>query len=224
LDDRSVAGRTVRVVLVGPPNAGKSSLFNALVGSSAAIVSPTAGTTRDYLTARLELGGVPVELIDTAGRQSADDDIERQAQDLGGEQSARADVVLWCSESGFDSAPATAIRVSTKSDLGHDPRPDVITTSVVIAGGTDALRSRLTDAVTAAARPPLAPSLSRCRHHVAAATVALRKAHGHALADDPSELLALELRAALDQIGETAGSVHTPDLLDRIFSRFCIGK
>jgi tRNA modification GTPase len=224
LDDRSLGGRAVRVVLAGPPNAGKSSLFNALAGGAKAIVSPAAGTTRDYLTARIDLGAVPVELVDTAGRRETTDAIERQAQALGGDVADRADVVVWCSESGYDGGIRADLRVQTKSDLSRPMIAGAIPTSVVTPGGTAEMVARLTGIVLAAAKPPLAPSLSRCRHHVAAATVALRKAHGHALAGDPPELLALELRAALDQIGETAGAVHTPDLLDRIFSRFCIGK
>jgi tRNA modification GTPase len=228
LDDRAVSGRAVRVVLAGPPNAGKSSLFNALTGGAKAIVSSAAGTTRDYLTARIDLGGVPVELVDTAGWRVADNDIDAHAQTLGGEQTARADVVVWCSDTGFDrdhkAIVAMVIRVRTKVDLGGNIPPGSIATSVVTPGGTAELAARLTDVVAVAAKPPLAPSLSRCRRHVAAATAALRKAHALVLADDPPELVALELRAALDQIGETAGAVHTPDLLDRIFSRFCIGK
>src|SRR4029434_3907609 len=92
LDDRTVSGRPVRVALVGLPNAGKSSLFNALAGGTA-LVSPIPGTTRDYLSKRLDLAGVPAELIDTAGWQDSADTIGEQAQRLGREQSARADVI-----------------------------------------------------------------------------------------------------------------------------------
>jgi tRNA modification GTPase len=73
-------------------------------------------------------------------------------------------------------------------------------------------------------QPALAPSLSRCRHHVDACLEHLRRAHAHVLFEEPPELLALELRGALDQLGEMVGAVYTEDLLDRIFSRFCIGK
>jgi len=86
------------------------------------------------------------------------------------------------------------------------------------------LRSALTERAAAFARSPLAPSQSRCRHHVETALDKLRAAHRHAVFDDPPELLALALRQALDQLGEMTGAIHTNDLLDRIFSRFCIGK
>jgi tRNA modification GTPase len=124
LDDRTVSGRPVRVALAGLPNAGKSSLFNALAGG-AALVSPTPGTTRDYLTKPLTLAGVPVELIDTAGWQGAADAIEEQAQRLGGEQTTRADVIVWCDERGTFAAAdgrrltatgAAVLKVRTTAD------------------------------------------------------------------------------------------------------------
>jgi tRNA modification GTPase len=235
LEDRTVPGRVVRVAIVGHPNVGKSSLFNALARTHAALVSPRAGTTRDYLTHRLDLGGVPAELIDTAGWQHADDTIAEQAQRLGREQTGRADVVLWCvpvgeefvaeDEDRLRRTGAELLRVRTKADLHPVPAPDgSIPTSAVNPGGAEALRAVLAERVTALARPPLAPSQSRCRAHVGEALAALRRAHEHALQGDPPELLALALREALEQIGEMAGAVHTNDLLDRIFSRFCIGK
>ncbi len=120
LDGRTVSGRTLRIALVGEPNAGKSSLFNALVGNALALVSDMPGTTRDYLSARLDLNGVPADLLDTAGWQTATDTIEAQAQRLGREQGERANVVLWCvpvtDEVGV--APSgDVILVRTKADL-----------------------------------------------------------------------------------------------------------
>lgn len=237
LDDRAVSGRPVRVALVGRPNAGKSSLFNALAGADAALVSPTAGTTRDYLTRAVTLGGVPAELTDTAGWDTATDAITGQAQRLGREQAGRADVVVWCVPAGeaFDPADdqrlrstgAVVVRAATKADLADGVVADhttAIPCSVLTPDRMAALCSALADAVLTAARPPLAPSLSRCRAHVDRAVIHLREAHRHVLFDDPPEIVASALRAALDQVGELAGAVYTPDLLDRIFSRFCIGK
>src|SRR5262249_41648026 len=96
--------------------------------------------------------------------------------------------------------------------------------SVISPGGTDALRAALAERVTSLARPALAPSQSRCRHHVAACADHLRAAREHVARNDPPELVAAALRAALDQLGEMTGAIYTNDLLDRIFSRFCIGK
>ena len=244
LDDRTVSGRVFRVALVGEPNAGKSSLFNALVGTAAAIVSPTAGTTRDYLTARLTLTGAEVELIDTAGLQPALDAIDERAQALGAAEAGRADLVLWCvpANEALDEtrrvshsrAGADVLLVRTKADLSQESgsrrqetgrqRHAEILVSALFPEGTAPLCALLAEKAAAFARPPLAPSQSRCRHHVEAALDRLRAAHRHAVFDDPPELLALALRQALDQLGEMTGAIHTNDLLDRIFSRFCIGK
>jgi tRNA modification GTPase len=280
LDDRTVSGRPVRVALVGLPNAGKSSLFNALAGGTA-LVSPIPGTTRDYLTKTLLLAGVQIELIDTAGWQDASDTIEEQAQRLGNEQSTRADVIVWCDERGAfaeaDEARLTAtgavvLKVRTKSDLAVTPtsplegevaslgsaseagggraenenlpptriaaRSDLplkgggqkqdralhSSCSVVAPNGLDALRAALSDTVVSLTRPALAPSQSRCRHHVHECLERLREARALATNDAPPELLALALRGAIDALGEMTGAVYTNDLLDRIFSRFCIGK
>ena len=230
LEARSLAGETLRVVLVGAPNAGKSSLFNALLGESAALVSAVAGTTRDYLTATLTVAGVAVELIDTAGHETARDDIEAQSQHLSSRQKLRADLVLHCVPADAPEVPpvelphaAAVLTVRTKSDLA--PSPDTgLAVTVLHADGLDILRLHLQDAVTLWTQAPLAPSQSRCRAHVGRALEALRRAHEHARESDPQELLALALREALDEVGAMAGAVYTNDLLDRIFSRFCIGK
>ena len=232
LDDRSVSGRPFRVALVGEPNAGKSSLFNALAGVPAAIVSPVPGTTRDYVTRTVTLQGTNVVLIDTAGRQEANDTIEEQAQRLGREQAQRADLVLWCvparewralQRQPPDVNPARAVTVITKADLAT-VTTDLPITSAKTGRGTAELRRLLSDRAKGARAAALAPSLSRCRHHVEKAMAHLRNAHHAALFDEPAELFALELRLALDQIGEMVGAIYTDDLLDRIFSRFCIGK
>src|SRR5947208_11307041 len=103
-DSRGLAGSAFRVALTGRPNAGKSSLFNALAGRAAALVSAEPGTTRDYLVHKLDLGGAGVELIDTAGRRPGANGVEGEAQKLGKEQARQADLVLLCVEAGRASA------------------------------------------------------------------------------------------------------------------------
>jgi tRNA modification GTPase len=115
------------------------------------------------------------------------------------------------------------VGVTTKCDVGPE-RPGMIATSAVTRAGIEVLRAFLADRARSQARPALAPSLSRCRHHVDACLEHLRRAHATVLYEEPPELLALELRGALDELGEMVGTVYTDDLLDRIFSRFCIGK
>lgn len=228
LDGRTINGRPVRVALVGAPNAGKSSLFNALAERDSALVSAEAGTTRDYLVHRTTWAGCEVELIDTAGQAEALNPIDWQAQQLGLVQSQRADVLVYCVPLG-DPLPASpsksdTIIVRTKADLTpafrHEPRA----VSIATGEGVNELKSFLNDRVQSLARPPLASSQSRCRHHVEAATSAMQRALDLNERREPMELLALELRTALDQIGEMTGAIYTNDLLDRVFGRFCIGK
>jgi tRNA modification GTPase len=232
LDQRALTERVFRVVLTGRPNAGKSSLFNALGGGNA-LVSPQPGTTRDYLVQRLDVGGLRLELIDTPGGQTASGTIETQAQSLAREQAEHADLLLLCLEVGASPSPEEemlcrrphppVLSIVTKSDLVnlHFEMP---ATSAVTGSGVATLRSLLAERARRHKQPALAPSLSRCRHHVESCLEQLRRAHSIVLFEDPPELLALELRGALEQLGEMVGTVYTDDLLDRIFSRFCIGK
>jgi tRNA modification GTPase len=231
-DSRGLSGPIFRVALTGRPNAGKSSLFNALAGKTAALVSSEPGTTRDYLVHRLDLGGVQVEVVDTAGYRKVNGSIESQAQALRHEQAEKADLLLLCVEAGshlgdaeaalLRKRPATVV-VATKCDLAPSPAGQLATSSVT-RDGLDALRNLIADRARTQARPALAPSLSRCRHHVDACLEHLRRAHELVLFEEAPELMALELRSALDDLGAMVGAVYTDDLLDRIFSRFCIGK
>ncbi len=232
IDSRALSGQPFRIVLAGRPNAGKSSLFNALAGKAAALVSPKPGTTRDYLCQRLEVEGIPIELVDTAGLSAPTDHLDAAAQHLGSTQAKQADLVLLCVDAAapneFDHAVTlvdakATVRVWTKADLAEAPAGE-LSTSAVTRKGLDRLRSLLAERARAHRRPALAPSLSRCRGHVEATLTHLRQAHQMALFEEPPELLALELRTALDELGALVGAVYTDDLLDRIFSRFCIGK
>lgn len=228
-----------RAVFVGAPNAGKSSLYNALTGQ-AALISPTAGTTRDYLTARVEFDGVAVELVDTAGI-SADDRsgaIESAAHQAASAQRRGADVEILCLDSSRPftaadeaalAAPAAAQRivVLTKADRPRQAPslPEAIITSCLTGEGLDDLRQRLRSAVSAGeSGQVVASTAARCRSSLRQAAESLAAARQLAAVGGGEELLAAHLRLALDQLGQVVGAVYTDDILDRIFSRFCIGK
>ncbi len=230
LDARTLSGQTFQVVLVGLPNAGKSSLFNALLADQRALVSEVPGTTRDYLVTKLALEDLAIELVDTAGHEPASDTIAAQAQALGADQTRRASLVLHCvpADQLEDTVKSPrvqvpVVRVATKSDRAAPPA-GWFACSAWTGRGLDELRQELLRQARQANLAGLAPSQSRCRHHIDQCLDHLRKAHGIVLFEDPPELLALEVRLALDQLGEMVGAVYTDDLLDRIFSRFCIGK
>jgi tRNA modification GTPase len=234
LEKRALSGSAFRVVLAGRTNAGKSSLFNALTGSGA-LVSPEPGTTRDYLIGRIVVDGVPIELIDTAGWGQWLTSIDRESQQLGKNQAEQADFVLWCVEAGQESredeieflaraCSPSVLRIATKCDLAEPPK-ELPATSSKTGAGLDLLRNLLADhARSSRADSGLASSLSRCRHHVSATLEHLRRSHAAVLFQEPQEHLAFELRGALEELGTLVGAVYTDDLLDRIFSRFCIGK
>ena len=231
LEQRSVTERPFRVVLAGRPNAGKSSLFNALGGG--ALVSPEPGTTRDYLIHKLNLGGAAVELVDTAGWQMGRDGIEEQAQRLAASRRDRPTSFSYASRSMNRSTREEwnllrqqrppVLALATKGDLGA-AASEMPSVSAVTGEGLNALRELLAERVRSRRQGGLAPSLSRCRGHIDLCLACLRRAHGVVLFEEPAELLALELRGALEQLGEMVGAVYTDDLLDRIFSRFCVGK
>lgn len=222
-----------RVVLVGPPNAGKSRLYNALIGEDRAIVSPHAGTTRDYLTATLDLAGMPVELVDTAGFEPTADALPARAQALRAQEAQAADLVLDCrpvdepGESHWtDHGDRPVIRVWTKADLAPTAHDDHVVTSAVQGVGLEtlktAMRRRLEDAPTSA---ELGVELgARARQGVAAASAALERAATAMGRGHGDEIVVFEVHQAIDDLGRVLGRVVEDDVLDRVFSRFCIGK
>jgi len=220
-----------RVVLVGPPNAGKSRLFNALIGQPRSLVSPRAGTTRDYLSALCDCGGLTIELIDTAGVEPGIGTIGGRAQAVRVEQEARADLRLLCAS--IDAGPAFSfqpgpahLHVWTKSDLAPPDLPgDALSTSAQTGAGLGPLRAAIAAALQArATEVATAGTGARCRESFAHASQALHAASETLLDGGGDELVALDLRQAVDELGKVVGAVVTDDILDRIFRRFCIGK
>jgi tRNA modification GTPase len=234
-----------RVVLAGPPNAGKSSLLNALARRDAAIVSDEAGTTRDVIEVRLDLGGWPVMVTDTAGLRETTSKVEQEGIRRTIAEARRADLVLWLVEPGGPPQPEPDIvtagvevmPVETKSDLltapihvKHDaptgvaPLQAAHRISTQSGAGLDALIADLTAKAAAAAGTPGETPITRIRHRRE-----IESAHGHlrAFADDldkPLELRAEDLRLAASAIGRLTGRIGAEDVLGEIFGRFCIGK
>jgi tRNA modification GTPase len=227
LQGRSVHRRPFRVVLVGPPNAGKSSLFNALLGKEAALTSSTAGTTRDYLSEFHRHKGCDFELVDTAGIQEAVNAIEEQAQLLRSRQGADSDLLLICSTQGHcDNEPAQSsdrcIHVRTKCDL-TELHSDALATSARTGAGLEALWEHLLGAARRFNQGETSAHAARSIHHLDKTLQHLQEARIF-VKSGQAELIAAELHGALAELGEMTGAVFTDDLLDRIFSRFCIGK
>ncbi len=232
------------VVIAGPPNAGKSSLLNALARSDVAIVSPQPGTTRDVLRERISIDGMPLHIIDTAGLRAASDEIEAEGVRRARDQLSRADLALFVYDASAtdphltrvarEHLPVglTCLRVRNKIDLTgefagtrlteHGPE---VSLSAKTGEGIELLREQLRAA--AGLQPAGEGNFSARRRHIEALT----RAHQHLEqgmlqlgASKAGELLAEELRLAQHALGEITGEFTADDLLGRIFADFCIGK
>jgi tRNA modification GTPase len=247
LTEGAKAGRVLRdgyqVIIVGQPNAGKSSLLNLLSGQEAAIVTEVAGTTRDILREQIDIGGLLVELVDTAGLRDDPDQIEAEGIRRARDAIRKADAVLWIQEASAGGGESLAtlaedlpanvpvIAVRNKIDLTGD-RPGtpedtgaVVNISAKTGAGTDVLREEIRklagykDSGEGAftARRRHLDALARAGDHFRAGRKALERSKA-------GELMAEELRLAHESLGEITGALTSDDLLGRIFSEFCIGK
>ena len=212
----------IRVVIAGPPNAGKSTLLNALVGREAAIVSPTPGTTRDVIEAPVVIDGIPFLLADTAGLRETDDQIENEGVDRALRRAREADILVWLGSEDEGPAHSTSIRVHAKADImGAIPsRADVAISATTGLGLGD-----LTALITVQARALLPRenviSLNaRQRRAVADVVEQIELASG----TDDELILADHMRAALTSIDIAIGRTAPEDMLDALFGQFCIGK
>ena len=230
----------VRAAIIGEPNAGKSSLLNQLLGRDRAIVSPIPGTTRDTIEETANIRGLPVIFIDTAGLRDARDILEQEGIRRSHQSLQSAEIiihVLDAAASGenpekLPNIPSSRrLVIRNKVDLLSSPRPAVaestLDVSCLTGEGIEELKDRIRDAVwSGRIKADMAEAMINSRHRDA-----LNRA-GHALEqgatalerDLPLEMAAMDLRIAANSIGEIVGKTTTEDLLDRVFSQFCIGK
>jgi len=235
LDD-SRRGEVLReglhLAIIGPPNAGKSSLINALARRDVAIVAETAGTTRDVIEVRMDLGGYPVILADTAGLRAASEAIEAEGVRRALARAEAADLVLLVLD-GSASDPFAGLPPDTRMDLVVFNKADLpwpakrhgLSMSLKTGAGLDAMIDALTAKVRERLeRPNEAPLLTRARHRRALEDAARSLEQALAAQDDQPELMAEDLRLALRALGRITGRVDIEELLDVVFKDFCIGK
>lgn len=230
--------RGVEVMLMGPPNAGKSSLLNALARRDVAIVTAEAGTTRDLIEIHVDLDGYPVTLVDTAGLREAEGLVEREGIRRARSRAAAADLVLWLEPADGDgtAVPPDDLgcpvwRVATKADVvpaeatdSDSKRASSLSISVVTGHGLHRLESELGAFAAGVCGKSDEPMISRARHrhHLEAG---LRHLDAAIESDFlPLELRAEELRAAAEAIGRVTGKVGVEEWLGVIFAEFCVGK
>ncbi len=239
-----VLRRGIRTVIVGCPNAGKSSLLNRLLGHDRAIVSPVAGTTRDTIEETASIRGYPVVFIDTAGLRDAADDLEREGIRRTRKAADRAELVLHVLDGSDLLQPADLeflgqfadkprLLVLNKSDLPrrlelpagtHEAEP--VPVSCVTGEGLETLKEAIAGRIRSGATEALPEATINARHEDALrrAREGLDRTRTALVAELGLELVALDLRIAVTAIGEIVGGTATDDLLDSIFSQFCLGK
>ena len=224
----------ITVAIIGPPNAGKSSLLNALAKREVAIVSERAGTTRDVIEVALDLGGLPVVLLDTAGLRDVSDPIEQEGVRRARARALDADVrlLLWeamrlpADWASLDIEPGPDdLLVVSKADLAGDlPGIGALAVSAKTTEGLDRLIAAIRDKAEGRTNIGIDPIVTRARHRheLSRAAASLNEA----LSVDPQhiELIAEEVRAAATSLARVTGRIDVEDILDAVFAEFCLGK
>ncbi len=231
-DRGKVLREGVRTVIYGAPNVGKSSLLNLLLGQERAIVSARPGTTRDVIEEVINLRGIPLRLIDTAGVRESDDEVERAGIERTRRQVERADLILHVVDASIASVTPEngALLVLNKIDLGEHPswHPAAgVRISCLNSEGIEALADAIVSRVSGGASAHRDWSLAINARHADC----LRRARGFAeaargalMSGMSPEFVAEELRGALDAVGDIVGKADNDEILGKIFSTFCIGK
>ena len=225
-----------RVVLAGPSNAGKSSLFNMLLKEERSIVSPTMGTTRDYIEAMCTIGGIPVRLYDTAGfRSLSESEIEEEGIRRSRSLMEAADIIIYMADATGETSADEAvlsdsrcIAVLNKTDLTDKRREGFLSLSVSTGAGfselCDEIVSRLTSDMVIPDDSSVIIENERQKSDLQRAETALQGARTAVENDLPLDIVSMDIQEALEALGELTGEVTTDDILDRIFGSFCVGK
>ena len=243
-------GRMIRegatVVIAGRTNVGKSSLFNALAGTERAIVTPVAGTTRDLVTERVDINGVEITLVDTAGSRETEDVVEREGVIRGGRARQSADLVLVVVDASAplmaederllrDTSTVRRLIATNKCDLAGAASSasavalageQVCRVSAVTSEGLEALRQSIVSALGVGESPRDTAAISNVRHIdlLRRARAHLSEARTAASMTTPEEFILTDLQAARACLDEMVGTRTSEDVLEQVFSRFCIGK
>jgi len=226
--------RGIRAAIIGKPNVGKSSLLNRLLGHERAIVSPIPGTTRDTIEEAANIRGIPVIFVDTAGLRESQDMIELEGIRRSRESVEKAELILHVLDQSTPDPDGTIgttkpiVTILNKTDLPHAfDRPDAIQISCATGQGLEQLKDRIKELLWSGSAGAIASDVMINSRHEAA----LRSAQAGIANTIESfekgasiELAALDLRLAVNAVGEIVGKTTTEDLLDAIFSQFCIGK
>ena len=213
----------VRVVVAGPPNAGKSSLINIITGEERAIVTHIPGTTRDYIDVPLALDGVPILLTDTAGLRECADEVEAIGVARAAQLIDAADILVWLGEPGDPPDHPRLIKVHAKADLpdrGSAPKRSLALSSVSGEGVAELLRRVELEARSFLPAEDAIALNRRQARHIEEASEALT----HAAAESDILLIAEDLRIARSAFDRLTGRAGIEDVLDALFSRFCLGK
>jgi tRNA modification GTPase len=223
------------LVIAGRPNAGKSSLFNALLGTERAIVTEIPGTTRDAIEAHAVIGGFPFRLVDTAGLRESTERIEQMGIEMSKRYLEAADLILFCRDSAQDELPDVGdkpvVEVVTKADLPDRPsarRPDSPSVSVISGAGLDELHRRLAIAAFGGLMSygGMMTIITRARHRAALERAVLELDSFWSARESgvDAAAAATHLRAAVTALDDLIGAVTPEDVLDRVFAAFCVGK